>query len=76
MRVIPADGVLKPANLLGGLDVGGHVLVALGLGVNPGLCPLHGQREAVHHNHHVGVHLRINNLINPNVFRFLDPSMH
>ena len=58
MRVIPADGVLKPAHLLGGLDVGGHVLVALGLGVNPGLGPLHGQREAVHHNHHVSVNLK------------------
>ena len=58
--VIPADGVLQPAHLLGGLDVGSHVLVALGLSIDPGLGPLHWQREAVHHDHHVGVHLGIN----------------
>ena len=69
--MIPADGVLEPAHLLGGLDVGGHVLVALGLGVHPGLGPLHGQREAVHHNHHVGVHLRIRNYSIVNSLRFL-----
>ena len=57
MRVVPPDSVLQPPHLLGGVNVSRHILVTLGLGVHTGLGALHRQREAVHHHHHVGIHL-------------------
>jgi hypothetical protein len=47
--VVPSDDVVRGplARFPGGVDEGDHVLVGLGLGVDAGLCSLHGQGEAV-----------------------------